>query len=70
MTYDGDGFKALLEIASEKDGKLVFETTAEMDGKPDMWTTQAMYEQQGPQTTQVKEAGPGSWKGVCRYGLW
>ena len=44
----------------EMDGKLVFETTAEMDGKPDTWTTQAMYEQQGPQSTQVMEAGPGS----------
>ena len=35
MTYAGDGEKPMLEIASEMDGKLVFETTAEMDVKPD-----------------------------------
>ena len=49
MTYTGDGGKTMLKIASE------------MDGKPDTWTTQAMYEQQGPQFTQVMEAGLGSW---------
>ena len=36
----------------------MLETTAERDGKPDTLTTQAMYEQQGPQTTQMMEAGP------------
>ena len=35
MTNAGDGEKTMLEIASEMDGKLVFETTAEMDVKPD-----------------------------------
>ena len=57
MTYSGDGKKTMLKM----DGKLVFETTAELNGKPDTWTTQAMYEQQGPQFTQVMEAGLGSW---------
>ena len=70
MTYAGDGGKTIVEIASEMDGNLIFETTAEMDGKPDTWTTQAMYEQQGPQTTHVMEAGLSSWMAGCIYGLW
>ena len=32
MTYAGDGEKTMLKIASEMDGKLMFETTEEMDG--------------------------------------
>ena len=34
-TYAGDGEKPMLEIASDVDGKLVFETTAEREDKPD-----------------------------------
>ena len=69
MTYAGDGEKPVLKKAAEMDGKLVLEITAEIDGKLDTWTSQAMFEQQGRQTTQVMEAGPGSWTGGCTYGF-
>ena len=35
MTYACDEEKTMLEIASEMDRKLVFESTAENNGKPD-----------------------------------
>ena len=65
MAYAGDEEKIVLETAAEMDGKLALETTVEMDGKPDTWTSQIMYKQQGPQTTQMMEAV--SWTGDCRY---
>ena len=43
--------ETVLKTAADMDDKLVLETTSERDGKPDTLTMQAMYEQQGPQTS-------------------
>ena len=57
MTYACDEEKTMLEIASEMDRKLVFESTAENNGKPDTWTSQPMFEQLGPKN----HSGDESW---------